>query len=365
MNGKLSEVLYMDIQIERVQWIDSLRALSIILVVLCHATESVYSLNLDGVKSLSFLSKIICFTCFSLGRLGVPFFLMITGSLLLSKEYDSDKIKIFWKTKWIHLLVCTYIWFAIYDIFLSVYYNESLNWVHFIEELLFLRQVSMGHTWYMPLILGFYISLPFVATILQKYSTEIFLFPIIIYTIYSFGFDTIYLIFHIFNPTHQLAVQLSNGFSGGVYGLYILFGYFIKNGGIKKIKTSAVVTITMTAFSCTVLLQIWFYHKGYAYNVWYNNLLLLITSIGVFELSSRSNPTKPKKFVSIISKYSFAIYLTHFIIKELIEVPINSMSINNPLKITILGLLCFVISLTISVIISKIPTIGKYILYMN
>ena len=115
-----------------------------------------------------------------------------------------------------------------------------------------------------------------------------------------------------------------------------------------------------------VFMQILAYHKEYVYNVWYNNLLLLITAIGLYELFSRMKSiTLIYKFAQIISKYSFAIYLTHNIVKELIAVPIKSIPINRPLKTTILTILCFMVSFAISVMVSRIPKIGKYILYMK
>ena len=87
----------------RIRWIDLARAVAILLVVLCHATESVYQLNLENMTSLSFQSRVFGFACFTAGRLGVPLFLMITGSLLLSRDYDNDRIKSFWIKNWVHL----------------------------------------------------------------------------------------------------------------------------------------------------------------------------------------------------------------------------------------------------------------------
>ena len=71
----------------RIAGIDTLRAIGILCVVMCHSVEGdIYTLNLEGMNGLSLVSKIFAFTMFSIGRLGVPLFLLISGYLLLDKE---------------------------------------------------------------------------------------------------------------------------------------------------------------------------------------------------------------------------------------------------------------------------------------
>ena len=53
-----------------------------------------------------------------MGRLGVPCFLMISGSLLLPRKYGADNIKRFWKKSWFHLFICTVFWFVVCELFM-------------------------------------------------------------------------------------------------------------------------------------------------------------------------------------------------------------------------------------------------------
>lgn len=82
---------------KRVDWIDLARALAILFVVLCHSSEAIYSFDMKYVASLSLQSRIFEFTSFTIGRLGVPLFLMISGYLLLDRDYTDQKCKGFWK----------------------------------------------------------------------------------------------------------------------------------------------------------------------------------------------------------------------------------------------------------------------------
>ena len=97
---------------ERIIFLDYLRVFAIISVLLCHSTQAIYVFETDYVKSISAQSKYMLLTLFTCGRMfGVPIFLMITGYLLLGKEYNDEKIVRFWKNSWLHLVICTMIWF--------------------------------------------------------------------------------------------------------------------------------------------------------------------------------------------------------------------------------------------------------------
>lgn len=349
----------------RIEWIDLVRAVAILSVVLCHSTESIYQLNLEYMTAVPFQSRVCGFACFTAGRLGVPLFLMITGSLLLSRDYDSDSIKYFWKNKWLHLLICTLLWFVIYDVFLVLNNHAAISFLQLTEDLLFLRRLNMSHVWYLPTILGLYILLPFVSSVLKKYDNRLFLFPMLIYTAYALGYNTLNVVYRVYHPELPLANQFSLGFSGTYYGIYILYGYFISTGTFKKIPPLCIVIISLLAFVSVVFIQNWSYENGIVYNVWYNDLLILAASMGIFELASRIKHVYGYKVIREISKYSFAVYLTHNIFRMVLADSVNALAVGRMLKTALLWAVCSAAGFVLSVLISKIPKLGKYILYMK
>lgn len=349
----------------RVRYIDLLRAVAIILVVLCHATERVYPLIPENINALPVQSQAFCFTCFTLGRLGVPIFLMITGYLLLPKDYDSEQVKTFWKAKWLHLCICSMSWFLIYDIFLVVVKHESVSAKTMLKDILLLHIVNMSHVWYLPMILGMYILIPFVSSALKRYDYKLLLFPMLIYSCYLFGLRLINVIIESFTSKAQLSTEFSSGFSGGVYGIYIVCGYLIFKGAFKNIKTSVIVCVSLLCFAASVLLQAWSFARGTAYKIWYDNLLILIASVGLFESTTRIRQVKLYSIVRALSIYSFPLYLTHNIVISLLGNSICSLSIVKPIHIVLLWTCCIGYGILISFIISKIPKIGHYLLYMK
>ena len=135
----------------RLPWIDLVRMIALFCVILCHSVEGIYSLNIDFMLSVSNRTRVFAITGFTVGRLGVPLFLLITGYLMLDREYDTRSTVMFWKRSWLHLLICTVVWFLLYDIFLCIVNAKSPDLITIAENLLFLRTVNMSHVWYMPM----------------------------------------------------------------------------------------------------------------------------------------------------------------------------------------------------------------------
>ena len=350
---------------QRIKWIDVCRALAILLVVLCHATENVYSLSLDGMAGVSFPSALFAFTAFAFGRLGVPLFLMITGYLLLDRDYDSAKILKFWKTRWLNLLICTLVWFVIYDIFLTFYLYQPVSITDFIGNMLFLKSVEMSHVWFMAMILGMYILIPLVSIGLKKVSTKVLMFPVIIFTTYCFLVPTVLSVFKILHVDPGYSVNFSTGFSGGTYGLFIIYGYMLKKGLLKKVKTWALAIVFVVSFVLGDAFQLWSYSQGVEYNMWYTNVLLLVAALALFEMMSRMNIKKESAVITFVSKFSFPIYLIHNIFVYMMLPFVFVMGFAAPAQVAVLYLICIFLALALAWVISLIPKVGKYILYLK
>ena len=71
----------------RIAWIDLLRCIAIFCVILCHAATAVYDFDLESMTPIR-PTVVLAFTLFTIGRMGVPIFLMVTGYLLLDRPYD-------------------------------------------------------------------------------------------------------------------------------------------------------------------------------------------------------------------------------------------------------------------------------------
>lgn len=349
----------------RVEWIDLLRVIAIFAVVLVHATESIYRFNVESMETISMQSKVFAITALAAGRLGVPIFLMITGYLLLDREYDPEKIVRFWKNNWLRLLVCTEIWVAGYDLFLKFYAKQELTAIGFIQDLLFVHKVNMGHVWYMPMILGFYLLIPFVARALKGIDLQMLRFPLSFFIVYSFGYPFAVLLYNVLTGGSPLQLQISLGFSGGTYGIYLIMGYVIKRGILKNFKSLFLTMVSIVSFLAIISLMLYSYHMGYAYNVWYNNLFIFIATVTIFELGSRIQHIYLYPIVKWFAKYSFGVYFIHYLIRLFLKSYVRKWAVLLPVKVMALFFISNFGAFVIAYLLDRIPKIGKWILYLK
>lgn len=315
--------------------------------------------HLNGISTASSLFAISAFTA---GRIGVPIFLFLTGYLLLARNFDEKKIRKFWHKNWLGVLLTTEVWIVLYDIFLWRMHLQEWDFINLLKDMLFLTQVHMGHMWYMPMIVGVYICIPFAARSLQQLNVKLLYFPLVVLSLYAFGVPVVQVLLKI-SSGQELGFVLDLGYSGGVYGIYILLGYCIRKGILAHLKKFQIIFLGIAFFGTTVLLQAAASKHGVNYTVWYNCGLLLLCSLMVFEYFSRITVWGKQTWWNWLSRNSFGIYLVHFPFIILLEKWMRSLPLMMPVKVAAFGLLILCISMIICWIIDHFPKMSKILLY--
>ncbi len=328
-------------------------------MILNHATESLYVMNVEHLNRMSAASCSFALMSFTLGRVGVPLFLFLSGYLLLDRWYDEEGCRQFWKRNWCGLVLTTEIWIVLYDMFLwSVYGTQPSLWKH----MLFLKQVPMGHMWYMSMIIGLYLFLPFMARALRNIDIKILCFPLGILAIYLFAVPVFQIIRKALD--HGWAGSLLDpGYSGGVYGIYLILGYCIKKGMLKRFTDFQLIGMGIFFFWATWLLQIFSYAHGKTYNVWYNCGFLLLCALFLFEWFSRTKIFGENFILTWLSRQSFGLYLIHFPLIMLGAEWIKTIPLLMPLKVMLLFVSVLIGSMAFCYVISKSHQLGKWLLY--
>ena len=350
--------------VKRIKYIDIMKGVAIICVVLCHAVESAYS----GAEwiALSNMSKIFKITIFTIGRIGVPLFVLASGVLLLNKKFENenDIIK-FYKRNLVPLLIVTEIWNTIYYIFMKVWYSQEFEIKEFVEILLFLKNSNSPNMWYMPMILGMYIVVPFLSIIVHKFSLKEIKIPLIVGIICSTLIPSLSVILSYRIPTSTV---INTAFLGGVYGIYLVLGYYMdKINILDKISTLKMIFILIIELCITVASQIILLNKGVNYNLWYNFLPLVILAFTVFILLKRLKNINEKIYAIFykLSTQTLAIFFIHMLIKYIVQSYINSFNIINPVKTIILFVVIFVFTLIVIEITRKNNLIRKFLLFIK
>lgn len=334
--------------------------------------ETLYNFTPQGWKVLSNQSRIFMFATFTIGRLGVPIFLFLSGALLLKKNIESDVDVInFYKKSWLPLFIVNECWVIIYNIFFFFTNQlENVTMENIVKELLCIKQVPVAHMWYFPMILGMYLGIPFVIKIVKSFSFKSVSIILSAIIITSFFLPTLQVILNMLGIKGNYQSFIALPFLGGTYGMYIIFGYYIVNKNKIKLKSIWIWLIILISFLLALVMQLLSYSKlsklQYGYNIWYNNVFLFICSTGIFILFNRMNiekiNQKYKKIFTYISKISLALFFIHYILQYFLRKIIIKMNIMKPMKVTLLFISVFALSTVITFILSKIKFISKYIL---
>lgn len=368
----------------RILWLDYLRTISIFLVVLTHILEEVYKLTTEEILINNDISGFLVLNIFNLTRHAVPIFLMISGYLLLSRKYtlkscnklDNDTEIYsccgFWRNNLLKLFITIEIWIVIYNLFFVLLDKKEFDLIKLIKQMLLIEGCDLSHEWYMYMILGVYIFIPFVSYILDNVELKNLIIPIVITIVVCFLLPTLSVFLEtcgIVEPTENpnlpsIASKVELNYSGGVYGIYLLCGYLVKKGVFSKIKSSYLVFVSVACFSIGSIFQWGSFLMDKAYFLWYDFITLLPTSVVVFELFSRCHfeAKSLKNIIINLSKSSFGIYLIHNLILKLL---LNYLPLNDKLYINVFvySVITFLLSWLIVNLLRKIPVIGKHIVY--
>lgn len=249
-----------------------------------------------------------------------------------------------------------------------LFHHKVFNVGDLVLDLLFLKKVDLYHVWYMPMILGMYILIPLVGIALQKVHPQFLCFPLIVFSLYSFGYPILNLLARAMG--YSLQLQFSFGFSGGEYGVYLIFGYLIKKGVFNKLHGGILSIVAGVAFALTVIFQLCSYILKHPYNVWYDNGFLMISSVSLMILFSKYFATRKlgeniSKFTARLAKDSFGIYLVHVPIMEIIKTRISMAEEYSFIKFLIITIVVFISSWVLVDISSRVPKIGKILYSMK
>lgn len=292
---------------------------------------------------------------------------MISGYLLLDREYSGEQIKDYYSKRYIHLLIVVIIWLGIYSLYYSCSHSQ-LKLFEFVRNMMLVNNVNYNkvfdHTWYLYKLLGIYLIIPLLSIGLNKIKLDNLKIPFVILVLYNFIIPTLS-VFYKCLKGRELFAQSFNDVFVGFFGMYVIFGYLIKKNVIyKKVKDNNLLLTGLICLVLIILMQLYSYSKGVDYNVWYDNFFLLLGSSCIFALISRKT-FNSNKIVNIISKFSFPIYLIHKIILDIFGGTILNMNTMMSIKTIVLFIIMFAISFIVSVAMSLIPKIGKYMIYIK
>lgn len=299
----------------------------------------------------------------SLSRIGVPLFLMVSGSLFLDENKEvtfktilSKNIK--------SLAIITIVWAIIYSATYNVIFPLLTS--NTVKVKSFIRGIINGHfhMWYLYMIMGLYMITPFLKKFVCKEDKAMVLLFII--TSFCFQFSK-----PVIDAICKLGLNLSFAktwlgkfhldFFGG-YITYFIVGWYIVHIGIKQ-KWARCIIYFLGAVSYMSI--IFYIHFTGDYKNAYQNISapVFVYSVSVFLALNNINwnlKEKTAKKVAELSKLTFGVYIIHVLVLFVFK-KVFPYSKYCALYIV----MCFAIvacgSFFISYVVSKIPVLKKII----
>lgn len=337
---------------DRVAYFDMVRAVAIIIVVLGHALHYAYGFDYESLSLLPAFERNGVLITYAVERTFVPLFLFLTGALLLPRDYEKEgAITLFWKKNLLSLIVTWEVWIILYAIFDCVVENKVFSIVTLIKRMLFLENLELGHAWYVPVLIGIYLFIPFISMIVKRVSFNVLIIPMVVAYAVFFLLPGISVVSMGWHPV-SLATTLDLGFAGGAFGFYIILGYLLVTNKKFQFKVWQDILGFLIATAVLIAVQMYLWNNNVAYFFWYSFPTYPIAAMFLFDFIRNIYGTKSRKWIERISKCSFGMFLIHLPVEIVVSRYVTKNAI-------LLGLMSLVISFVIIDIIYRIPRVGK------
>jgi surface polysaccharide O-acyltransferase-like enzyme len=294
----------------------------------------------------------------ALTRFAVPVFVMVTGALLLKREYELGD---FLRKRLGRLILPFLFWSLVYVGY--QWFNEIIvfpadAWVCIKMVLHQLKTGSSYHLWYVYLLIGMYLFIPILGKFVRNaterelvYFLAIWFITILISEPYLDRFDT--------------AVDLHN-FAG--YTGYLVLGYYLNN---KQFNFPGVILLIVLIFCClATVITIGTYYlevkTGELSTYFYEPVgpFVVPLAASAFLIAKHTAVKLHPKIISICDnagKYTLGIYFCHALILNILELNDITYALFNPwLSIPLVALACFALSWLLVWAMSKLLLV-KYL----
>jgi surface polysaccharide O-acyltransferase-like enzyme len=338
---------------DNLDWINNLRFVALFAVIILHTTSPVLETYNKGPLNIWLVGDFYN----SLVRFAVPVFVMISGALLLHRDYDLGD---FLKKRLIRIVIPFLFWSLVYVGY--EFYNEDLTytgdtWETIRQILHLLKYGSSYHLWYVYMLIGLYLFVPIISKFVRNATrNEILYFLIVWFVVMLLGQP------YLARFMPQIDVRYFGGFVG-----YLVLGHYL---AFKPLPNKLTGLWAALFVFCLALISVGTYLLFKHYNgistLLYEPLSpsIALMASAVFMLGRTWIPKVPAILIKIrdfAGKYNYGIYLSHALILSLLSDNDINYTLFNPLiSIPCVALVCLSLSLLLVFIINKLP-FGKYV----
>lgn len=328
---------------QKTAYLDILRWLAISVVVMLHVVSGI----VDTIpEQMTAEQQNIYEMIKNMMTVGVPIFLMISGSLFLNSQKEIGIVKIL-KRYILRILFALFLFGVPYAIMELIMQERSFSPAMVIRGFfLTLSGNTWASMWYLYELVGIYLLTPFIKLVVNYGGKRFVEYGLILGFLFSSLFPFIE---QIFGVHIGFVYQVS-----GIYLFYYVFGHYLHQYGTFNWRWCICLFVI---FECIIVLN---RVMGFGMEIQYNSPIIVVTSALLFLIFK--NLEKGNTFLSANRNVCFGIYLVH---PFFLNVFYKLFHIT-PLKfgyggIFIFWIIVFGLSLVTSTIMQKIPMLRKYV----
>lgn len=331
---------------ERKIYPDVLRVLAIGAVIVLHvASKNMWAYNVGDIQF-----EILTLWC-SLTKWAVPIFIMISGAFLLDENKSISKTKLVGYCR--RIVISFFGWSFVYALWNKIISYEFV-WHNFsISEMWSNFYMGPYHFWYMYVILGLYLILPFLRKCLSQCDKKEIEYMLILFFLFSIVVPILQR-FEIFAFVLYWVESMKISSISGYIGLFILGYYLRKYGEQIKIKKQILLIIFVFALVFMIIFTFICENKtGLRDDFWQGcfSIWVIIQAVCLFQLSMSCEDwlvrrkASTKNIIVELSKNSFGVYLCHdMFISLLWRVGIDTIKYNSLWSVGLISITVMIMS---------------------
>ena len=333
-----------------------IRSLACIAIIILH---TVYSAVLLFGSDIDAQTNITSMAVVDSMMWAVPCFIMVTGALLLETERKITYKKLFGKyiLRIFAALVIFGMVFRVFDIIMD---KEPVNVAAFLKGLYeIFTGTSWSHIWYLYLLIGLYLLLPFYKKVVDNSSAKEIKYLLAVYII----FLSILPMLEIWGINCGFYIHVSTIYPFYLFGGYAIYKHIYCPG--KAASLVMFIIATLLIIGCTVVR--WIYDIPSMEILWgYASLFVIMQAVGFFALLKDVKHTgfRAVKWLLLkLDECSFGVYLIHMIFVRLILRYMGFNPYENGGILAFVAVIAgiLVISYAITWILKRIPFLKKIV----
>ena len=295
---------------------------------------------------------------------GVPVFVMISGALFLGREQTLQKL---FKKNILRIATAFVFWSVLYACWRYFVTHEK----HSIREMLLSIIKGHYHMWFLFIIVGLYLIVPFLNKIVEDQKLAVYF--VILAFLFTFLFPQVIELIglkytgpsEIMNEfISKFRMEFVLGYSG-----YFVLGYLLSRMRINKIAECVIYLLGVCGLVIRVIGSAWLARSEITTENVFDGLtvsvLLCSAAVFVFAKQHFNKPFKNEKAVqalSFLSKCTFGVYLVHPLVIDCLRrfAGVSALSFNPVISIPMIAILVFTASMVISAVLNIIPFVKKW-----